>query len=46
MPAKAERQIQLASATVAAVRTDALMDRLARLEEMSQERTMVSYLGM
>lgn len=41
--AKAERQIQLASATVAAVRTDALMDRLARLEEMSQERTMVSY---
>ena len=41
--AKAERQIQLASATVAAVRTDALMDRLARLEEMSKERTIVAH---
>lgn len=41
--AKAERQIQLASATVAAVRTDALMDRLARLESMSTERTIVAH---
>ncbi len=41
--AKAARQIQLASATVAAVRTDALMDRLARLEEMSKERTIVAH---
>ena len=43
MPKPRRSEIQLASATVAAVRTDALMDRLARLEEMSQERTMVSY---
>ncbi|MDR4472052.1 MAG: hypothetical protein R3B11_11115 [Nitrospira sp.] len=41
--AKAGRQIQLASAAVAAVRTDALMDRLARLEEMSKERTIVAH---
>lgn len=41
--AKAERQIQLASAAVAAVRTDALMERLARLEEMSKERTTVAH---
>jgi hypothetical protein len=41
--AKAERQIQLASATVAAVRTDALMDRLALLEDMSAERTIIAH---
>lgn len=41
--AKADRQIQLASAAVAAIRTDALMDRLARLEEMSSERTMIAH---
>ena len=40
--AKADRQIQLASATVAAMRTDALMDRLALLENMSAERTVVA----
>ncbi len=39
--AKADRQIQLASATVAAVRTDALMNRLALLEDMSAEQTIV-----
>lgn len=41
--AKADRQIQLASATVASVRTDALMDRLAQLEQMSTERVMVAH---
>ena len=41
--AKADRQIQLASATVAAVRTDALMDRLALLENMSADRTMIAH---
>lgn len=41
--AKADRQIQLASATVAAVRTDALMDRLAILENMSADRTMIAH---
>lgn len=41
--AKAERQIQLASATVAAVRTDALMERLALLENMSADRTMIAH---
>ncbi len=41
--AKAERQIQLASATVAAVRTDALMDRLALLEDISAERTIIAH---
>ena len=40
--AKADRQIQLASATIAAMRTDALMDRLALLENMSAERTVVA----
>ena len=40
--AKADRQIQLASATVAAMRTNALMDRLALLENMSAERTVVA----
>jgi hypothetical protein len=41
--AKADRQIQLASATVAAVRTDALMDRLALLENMSADRTVIAH---
>ncbi|HPV84492.1 MAG TPA: hypothetical protein PK866_15235 [Nitrospira sp.] len=41
--AKAERQIQLASATVAAVRTDALMERLALLENMSADRTIIAH---
>ncbi|MBS0168953.1 MAG: hypothetical protein JSR62_01255 [Nitrospira sp.] len=40
---KADQQIQLASATVASVRTDALMERLARLEQMSQERVIVAH---
>lgn len=40
--AKAGRQIQLASATMAAMRTDALMDRLALLEEISADRTIVA----
>lgn len=41
--AKADRQIQLASATIAAMRTDALMDRLALLEDMSAERTVIAH---
>ena len=41
--AKAAGQIQLASAMSAAVRTDALVDRLALLEEMPAGRTMVAY---
>lgn len=41
--AKADRQIQLASATIAAMRTDALMDRLALLEDMSAERTIIAH---
>ena len=41
--AKADRQVQLASATVAAVRTDALMDRLALLEDMSTERRIIAH---
>ena len=41
--AKAAGQIQLASAMSAAVRTDALVDRLALLEESKAGRTMVPY---
>ena len=41
--AKAAGQIQLASAMSAAVRTDALVDRLALLEESKAGRTMVAY---
>ena len=41
--AKAAGQVQLASAMSAAVRTDALVDRLALLEESKAGRTMVPY---
>jgi len=41
--AKAAGQVQLASAMSAAVRTDALVDRLALLEESKAGRTMVAY---
>ena len=41
--AKSAEQVQLASATVAALRTDALMGRLAVLEEMPVERGPVAY---
>ena len=41
--AKATQQTQLASAAVAAVRSNALIDRLALLEEMPIERSMVTY---
>lgn len=41
--AKAAGQIQLASAMSAAARTDALVDRLALLEESKAGRTMVAY---
>jgi hypothetical protein len=41
--AKAAGQVQLASAMSAAARTDALVDRLALLEESKAGRTMVAY---
>ena len=41
--AKAARQTQLASATVAAVRTAGVTERLALLEEMPAERTVVAH---
>ncbi len=41
--AKATQQTQLASAAIAAVRSNALMERLALLEEMPSERSVVAY---
>ena len=41
--AKAAEQAQLASATVAALRADALMEDVALVEEMPAERSVVSY---
>ena len=41
--AKATQQTQLASAAIAAVRSNALMERLALLEEMPSERSVVTY---
>ncbi len=41
--AKAAEQAQLASATIAALRTDTLLERLALLEELPRERSLVAY---
>ncbi|MGZ8384250.1 MAG: hypothetical protein ACXWWE_09595 [Nitrospira sp.] len=41
--AKATQQTQLASAAIAAVRSNALMERLALLEEMPSERSVIAY---
>lgn len=41
--AKAAEQAQLASATIAALRTDTLLERLALLEELPHERSLVAY---